>query len=71
VSRTIHAKICFTFDEDRINEAMTEEGDNALTDEQLVDYVVDTFVDDVYDMVKRNDLTSTIRVTFTEQKEIL
>lgn len=70
MGRTIHAKICFVFEEDQLNEQTREDDQPRLTDEELVDYVVDTFVDDIYDMVKRSDLTSAIRVTFTEKKEV-
>lgn len=60
--RTISAKIEFLFDEDLINEGLDEK----LTDEELISHCLDTFLDDVYSMVKFNELHEAVRVKIEE-----
>ena len=62
MGRTISAKIEFLFDEDLVNENL----DTKLTDEELVSHVIDSFLDDVYNMVKFNELHEAVRVEIKE-----
>ena len=62
MGRIISAKIEFLFDEDSVNENL----DTKLTDEELMSHAIDTFLDDVYSMVKFNELHEAVRVEIKE-----
>ena len=74
MGRQIIAKIEFVFDEDQINETFREDGQDRFTDEELLDYVVDTVVDDIYDRVKYSTVSEAIHVSMElsnyEAKEV-
>lgn len=57
MGRMITAKIEFQFDEDVVNENL----DSKMTDEDLIQYAIDNFVNDVYTMVKYNELHGAVR----------
>lgn len=58
MGRKVIAKIQFEFDEDLANEGL----DTPMTDEELVSHAIDNYVDDVYSMVKYNELHEAVRV---------
>ena len=60
MGRLVSAKIEFLFDEALINDG--QENPPAMTDEDLTQYAIDTFVDDVYTMVKYSELHGAVRV---------
>lgn len=66
MGRKIRVKIEQVFDEDQINEAMREDGE-PFTDEELKDYVLDTFVDDLYERVKYSEVSNAVNVRFEEE----
>lgn len=60
MGRKVSAKIEFMFDEALINDG--QENPPAMTNEELTQYAIDTFVEDVYSMVKFNELHGAVRV---------
>ncbi len=64
MGRMITAKIEFEFDEDVMNENL----DSPMTDEDLIQYAIDNFVDDVYSMVKYNELHGAVRAEIKKGK---
>lgn len=58
VGRKVIAKIEFEFDEDLANEGL----DTPMTDEELESHAIDNFVDDMYTMMKYNELHEAVRV---------
>ena len=63
MGKQIVAKIEFVFDEDRINETFREGDQERFTNEELLDYVVDTVVDNVHSLVKYNSVSEAIHVS--------
>lgn len=57
MGRIVSAKIEFEFDEDVANENL----DSPMTEDELIDYAIDNFIDDVYSMVKYNELRGAVR----------
>lgn len=57
MGRIVSAKIEFEFDEDVANENL----DSPMTEVELVEYAIDNFIDDVYSMVKYNELRGAVR----------
>ena len=66
MGRKFSAKIEFQFDEDLINDG--QDNPPAMTDEQLTEYAIDNFVDDIYAMVKYNELHGAVRVEIKGEK---
>lgn len=66
MGRLVSAKIEFLFDEALINDG--QENPPAMTDEELTQYAIDTFVDDVYTMVKYSELHTAVRVEIKGEK---
>lgn len=62
MGRVVSAKIEFTFDEDLANEGL----DSPMSDSEMLQYALDNFVDDVYSMVKHNELHGAVRVEWKE-----
>jgi hypothetical protein len=66
VGRKVSAKIEFEFDEALIDDG--QDNPPAMTDEQLTEYAIDNFVDDIYAMVKYNELHGAVRVEIKGEK---
>ena len=66
MGRKFSAKIEFEFDEALIDDG--QDSPPAMTDEQLTQYAIDNFVDDIYAMVKYNELHSAVRVEIKGEK---
>lgn len=60
MGRKFSAKIEFEFDEALIDDG--QENPSAMTDEQIIQYAIDNFVNDIYTMVKYNELHEAVRV---------
>jgi len=66
VGRKVSAKIEFEFDEALIDDG--QDNPPAMTDEQLTQYAIDSFVDDIYTMVKYNELHGAVRTEIKGEK---
>jgi len=55
----ITAGITFEFDSEQINADREE----PMSEQELLDYAVECFVDDIYSMVKYNELHGAVRTT--------
>lgn len=64
MGRIVSAKIEFEFDENVVNENL----DSPMTDEELIQYAIDSFVDDVYSMSLHNELHGAVRVELRGEK---
>lgn len=64
MSRVISTKIEFEFDEALVN----EDRDTPMTDEEMTDYAISCFVDDIYNMVKYNEVHNAVRVEWKGKK---
>jgi hypothetical protein len=64
MSRVVSTKIEFEFDEALANEGR----DTPMTDEEMTDYAISCFVDDIYNMVKYNELQDAVRVEWKGKK---
>lgn len=65
MGRRVTAKIEFSFDEDVINDGV--EDATPMTDEELHAYAVETFVEDIYNFVKYNEVASAVRTEITDE----
>lgn len=70
MGRVIRTRIEFEFDEDVMNEE-AEDGsvrENTMSDEELLQHAAERFVDDIYQMVKYNELYQVAleRTTFVD-----
>ena len=63
MGKRITAKIEFSFDEDTIYEGMEDAG--PMTDDELHAYVLDSFVEDIHNFVKFNEVASAVQVKIT------
>jgi hypothetical protein len=66
MGRKISAKIEFEFDESLIDDG--QDNPPAMTDEQLTQYAIDNFVNDIYTMVKYNELHGAVRTEIKGEK---
>jgi hypothetical protein len=63
MSRYVKAHITFEFDK-----AFYEDGmDRTMTDKEFADYARETFIEDIYGLVKMNELGDAVRVEFIEE----
>lgn len=60
MGKRITAKIEFSFDEDAIYDGMEDAG--PMTDDELCAYALDSFVEDVHNFVKFNEVASAVQV---------
>ena len=62
MGRRVTVDITVTFDEDNLADLMgTDEG--PITDQYLMDWARDTFIDDIHNLVKFNEVLAATRVT--------
>jgi hypothetical protein len=72
MGRIIRTRIEFEFDEDVMNEGL-EDGavipENTMSDDELLQHAAERFVDDIYQMVKYNELyeVALSRTTFVDE----
>lgn len=66
MGRRVTAKIEFSFDEDVINDGV--EDATPMTDDELHAYAVETFVEDIYNFVKYNEVASAVRTEIVEDE---
>lgn len=62
MGRQIYARLEYVFDEDNLNEIFREDGEERFTDDELLDYILDTVVDDIYDRVKYNTVSEAVKI---------
>ena len=63
MGRRVTVDITVTFDEDNLADLMgADEGQ--ITDQYLMDWARDTFIDDIHNLVKFNEVLAATRVTF-------
>lgn len=70
MGRKVRTRIEFEFDEDVMNEE-AEDGsvrENTMSDEEMLQHAAERFVDDIYQMVKYNELyeVALARTTFVD-----
>lgn len=63
MSRRVVVDITLTFDEGNLTDMMDAE-DEPVTDQHLMDWARDTFIDDIRNLVKFNGVLAATRVTF-------
>ena len=63
MSRQVVVSITDTFDEDNLTEMMGED-EEPITDQYLMDWARDTFIDDIHNLVKSRNVLAATRVTF-------
>lgn len=63
MSRFVKAHITFEFDKAFIEDGM----DRAMTDKEFADYARETFIEDIYGLVKMNELGDAVKVEFIEE----
>jgi hypothetical protein len=71
MGRTVRTRIEFEFDEDVMNEGLEDGAVNRemkMSDEELLQHAAERFVDDIYQMVKYNELyeVALSRTTFVD-----
>ena len=62
--RVVVVEIKFEFSEENLNEGQ----DAPLTDEQLIEYAKESFTEDVYAMVKHNEVWESSRARIEERE---
>lgn len=69
MGRMVKAKIEFTYDEDSIMEfsVSKQEFDNGelaepMTEQELIDYAISSFLEDIHNLVKYNEVVDATRV---------
>jgi hypothetical protein len=63
MTRYVKAHITFEFDK-----AFLEDGlDTEMTDKEFADYARETFIEDIYGLVKMNELGDAVKVEFIEE----
>lgn len=55
------AKIEFVFDEDSLLEMMGE-GAESMTEQELIDYALESYLDDIMNLVKYGELADSVRI---------
>jgi hypothetical protein len=65
MSRFVKAHITFEFDKAFIEDGM----DTTMTDKEFADYARETFIEDIYGLVKMNELGDAVKVEFIEEVE--
>jgi hypothetical protein len=61
MGRIAKAKIEFTYDEDSIMEMMGEDA-GPMTTEELVEYALDSFLEDIHTLVKYSEVTQAVDI---------
>ena len=61
MGRIARAKIEFTYDEDSIMEMMGEDA-GPMTEKELVEYALDSFLEDIHTLVKHSEVTQAVDV---------
>ena len=63
MSRYVKAHITFEFDK-----AFYEDGmDRTMTDKEFVDYARETYIEDIYQLVKYGEVANAVKVEFIEE----
>jgi predicted secreted protein len=62
MGRIISAKIEFQFDEDFVNDGL----DEPMSERDLVKYATDTFIEDIHNFVKYNELHTAVKVEWLD-----
>ena len=65
MSRYVKAHITFEFDKAFLEDGM----DTTMTDKEFADYARETFIEDIYGLVKMNELGDAVKVEFIEEVE--
>jgi len=55
------AKIEFTYDEDSLLEMMGEDA-KPMTEQELIDYALESYLDDITTLVKYRELSDSVRI---------
>ena len=63
MGRQVVVDITLTFDEDNLADMMGAD-EEPITDQYLMDWARDTFIDDIHSLVKFNEVLAATRVTF-------
>jgi len=63
MSRYVKAHITFEFDKAFLEDGM----DITMTDKEFADYARETFIEDIYGLVKMNELGDAVKVEFLEE----
>lgn len=63
MGRRVVVDITLTFDEDNLADMMGVD-EEPITDQYLMDWARDTFIDDIHNLVKFNEVLAATRVTF-------
>lgn len=61
--RYLKAHVTFEFDRAYIEDGM----DREMTDREFVDYARDTFIEDMYQLMKYNELENAVKIEFIEE----
>jgi hypothetical protein len=63
-NRYVRAHITFEFDKAFVEDGM----DREMTDKEFADYARETFIEDIYNFVKYNELQNAVKVEFVDPK---
>jgi len=63
MGRYVKAHITFEFDKAFLEDGM----DTTMTDKEFADYARETFIEDIYGLVKMNELGDAVKVEFLEE----
>ena len=61
MGRIAKAKIEFSYDEDSLMEMMGEDA-KQMTEQELLDYALESYLEDIYTLVKYNELNQAVKV---------
>lgn len=61
MGRIAKAKIEFSYDEDSLMEMMGEDAPQ-MTEQELLDYALESYLEDIYTLVKYNELNQAVKV---------
>jgi len=67
MGRQVVVDITVTFDEDNLADMMGAE-ESPITDQYLLDWARDTFIDDIHNLVKFNEVLAATRVTLKKKE---